>query len=716
MQDARAERAPESVERFVKQMLVVYKAVKLYPPASDIPRDSAGDLVKLLRVLLRDHPELRFMVSKEALLYGGIPVLPDQAPFEALAREFYNQQLADVRFHASVSAKEIIGFLRVLQEPPAEVQASGGFDQRLWDQQIDGVTVRTVSTKVVDTVLESDAPGVDEDEPWPPPHERIDELVEAAYGARPRDQRMLVRFVQSPRLVSRYLSELASSGRGGRPLVNLVAGRVVSLAHAAYAELAEEQPALFRSVAEGLLGLTPELRREVLVQRLLPEARLDDAVAGVLRQFELGELCQALVEGTDLDPVSQNGLSRAIRNLAVISLRPRDEVLGAAEAALREAGADEKTVAAVLESAAPTRLRVPPSADGRVESVESVLKLVDLAPVAREAVDADIVELREEVANGISDGDVMLALVTLVAIERRPEVFASLMAVIEDRLGMLLDWGEYADAADAAAAFAAMEGDETLDEAQRERVVSALVAMAATEHMRELSAALRRHPAGSPEHDACKRLLSTLGAYTVGPLLEVLAEEPDMAVRKSLVDLISGMARRHVHALGERVSDPRWYFVRNVVAILGSTRSPEALTFLSRTLRHSDARVRRETIRAVASIRDRLAEEMLMAALSDEDPQNVGLAARSLGVVGSRVAFGALSAVARGEGRGNREPSARIEAIEALGRLGIPEAAEVLEGIARQRTIIRSARAREIRAAAEGALATLRAGGEGGAR
>jgi len=127
--------------------------------------------------------------------------------------------------------------------------------------------------------------------------------------------------------------------------------------------------------------------------------------------------------------------------------------------------------------------------------------------------------------------------------------------------------------------------------------------------------------------------------------------------------------------------------------------------------------VRRETIRAVAGIKDRLAEEMLVAALADEDAQNVGLAARVLGTLGSRGALSALSSVARGEGRGNREPGARIEAIEALGRLGAPEAEAVLTDIARQRGIMRAGRAREVRTAAESALAQLkRTPGGGGAR
>jgi HEAT repeat protein len=202
-------------------------------------------------------------------------------------------------------------------------------------------------------------------------------------------------------------------------------------------------------------------------------------------------------------------------------------------------------------------------------------------------------------------------------------------------------------------------------------------------------------------------VLVLLGGYAMTPLLDALAEEPDMAGRKALVEILSEIAQPQMQVLAAHVSDPRWYFVRNVVSILGSTRSPEALAPLSRTIRHADARVRRESIRAVAGIRDRRAGELLVAVLHDEDAQNVGLAARYLGTLRVTAALPALAAVATGEGAGSRETSARLEAIEALGRLGVPEAGKVLKGIAHRKSLLRQSQAGALRLAAAAALAEL---------
>jgi HEAT repeat protein len=279
--------------------------------------------------------------------------------------------------------------------------------------------------------------------------------------------------------------------------------------------------------------------------------------------------------------------------------------------------------------------------------------------------------------------------------------------MLEDGLSLLLEWGEFGEAADAASMLTAVRNDPTVEQEQRARVDAALRSMAEPKAMREVVMALRYHHHDSPEAESCRRLLSVLGGHSIAPLLEVLADEPDMAARKSLVDLISMLAPGHVDELAAKITDPRWYFVRNVVAILGATRERSALPPLARTLRHSDPRVRRETIRAAAGIKDKLAEEMLIAALSDDDSQNVALAVRYLGTFGVDSAVPHLASLALDEGRGNTGPAVRVEAVEALGRLGTPAAAEALRRVLKQRSFLGGGRTREIRTAAQAALAGI---------
>jgi len=288
--------------------------------------------------------------------------------------------------------------------------------------------------------------------------------------------------------------------------------------------------------------------------------------------------------------------------------------------------------------------------------------------------------------------------------------FPALMALVESSIELLIERGEFAVAADTAERLEDAALTPGLPEDRASRIQAALVGLASVDHMRAVSKAMQMYDVDSPEHDACARLLGTLGSEAIDPLLELVADEPDMAARKQLVDLVSQMACAFIDELSARVTDPRWYVVRNVVMILGKTHDPEILPALGRPLRHSDARVRRETIRALSTVSDRLASEMLIAALSDSDAQNVQLAARYLGTTQAKGAVSSLQQVAQGEGSGNRETAARVEAIEALGHIGSPEALPGLKQLTERRGI-RRARTKEISSAAQSAIAAIESGG-----
>lgn len=706
-------KAPLAVERFVKQLYITYKAVKLYPPSSNIPRENAGEALALLRTLFQREPEVRLGVNKDSLAYESTIVYPDNPTYAAFARELYNRKLAEVRFHSGVHDVEITEFLALLLVPADELASSGGVEGRLWDQQVDNITVKEVATKIVDGGA---VPAmVQAGEEWPPTSKRIDDILAGAAANRPRDQRLLVRVMEDRDTVKRYLKE-SISGRGARPDQSFAAGRVAAIAHVIANELPHEQAALGRTLIDAVLALDEPERGRLLRDKLLPDARNDEALAALLRSADLEELCEALVAGLVEGHASRDGLARAIRNLAMIGVGDREHVIGGFETALQAAGADQAAIASVLEEVSPTTLRVRERNVSAAERpVESIIKLIDLAP-ARErqaAQDEAVQALIEEAHTGITDGDVLNAYVNVLVIEQRPEQFASMMSLIEDGLELLLERGEFEVGADVAAALTEAEDEPQLDAGQRRRIRAAIDTLAKPAQMRHVNDAMRLYKHDTSEYQACHRLLGILGGHAIGPLLEVLAEEPDMSARKALVDLLSGMAANFVDELGDRVTDTRWYFVRNVVSILANVHDPRVLQHLNRTLRYHDSRVRRETIRAIASVKDRLAHEMLIAALEDEDVQNVQLAARYLGTLKARGGVDALLQVARGDGRGNRDLAARIEAIESLGRIGSSEAVETLEAIVRQRAILGRGPARELKTAAEAAIARITIGGSG---
>ena len=88
----------------------------------------------------------------------------------------------------------------------------------------------------------------------------------------------------------------------------------------------------------------------------------------------------------------------------------------------------------------------------------------------------------------------------------------------------------------------------------------------------------------------------------VKPLLKALAEEEDLLIRKSLVEIVVRIGRPAVPAILENLNDARWFMVRNMVTILGSLGLPDLAPHLSTVLSHPDLRVKKEAIKALSKL------------------------------------------------------------------------------------------------------------------
>ena len=95
-------------------------------------------------------------------------------------------------------------------------------------------------------------------------------------------------------------------------------------------------------------------------------------------------------------------------------------------------------------------------------------------------------------------------------------------------------------------------------------------------------------------------VLVALEERSVRPLLQTLAEEKDLLVRKTIVSIMSRIGRIAVPAILENLADSRWYMVRNMVTILGSLEMPDLAPHITSTLSHPDLRVKKEAIKALS--------------------------------------------------------------------------------------------------------------------
>jgi hypothetical protein len=118
---------------------------------------------------------------------------------------------------------------------------------------------------------------------------------------------------------------------------------------------------------------------------------------------------------------------------------------------------------------------------------------------------------------------------------------------------------------------------------------------------------------------ALTRFLAQLGPSAAPTLCGVLGEIEEMKLRRAICEALVVSCKSHVSILLDRLSDPRWYVVRNILYILGRIAHQGVERALGDALTHNDVRVRKEAVRALAGIDSPASRAYLNSALRDSD-------------------------------------------------------------------------------------------------
>lgn len=219
----------------------------------------------------------------------------------------------------------------------------------------------------------------------------------------------------------------------------------------------------------------------------------------------------------------------------------------------------------------------------------------------------------------------------------------------------------------------------------------------------QLRRALEPEP---PDLALLDRLLAILGLAGAEPMLDELAVARSRTVRRALLERLSRMGPAIAPEVLARLDDPRWFVVRNLLALVEDW--PEHPPDFSATpyAIHSDPRVRRQALKLQLRLPAER-EQAIAAALADRDEQVVGWGLLALQGELSDTILPLVEVHARPAA----SPDLRPLALKALGRSRNPAALPILLDVVQGgRTLLRrpklSPKSREM-------LAALRALAEG---
>ncbi len=131
-----------------------------------------------------------------------------------------------------------------------------------------------------------------------------------------------------------------------------------------------------------------------------------------------------------------------------------------------------------------------------------------------------------------------------------------------------------------------------------------------------------------PHFEGVGALLPWLDGAALGPLFDLLMASDDRQMRRATFDLLRRAGPIALPLTLARLGDPRWYVVRNLLALIGTLEHVPADFDPYPWLTHFDARVRREALRIALRLPDWRGEAIRLG-LGDEDETVLGIAITS---------------------------------------------------------------------------------------
>jgi hypothetical protein len=125
---------------------------------------------------------------------------------------------------------------------------------------------------------------------------------------------------------------------------------------------------------------------------------------------------------------------------------------------------------------------------------------------------------------------------------------------------------------------------------------------------------------GTEAAEGLNRVLARMGGNAAPALLDEMADSASRTVRRAAVGRLARMGAAAAPHVAARLDDPRWYVLRNLLAVLAEAGTLPAGFSPAPFLRHGDPRVRREAFKLAFGMPDERVRALAVA-LTDADPQ-----------------------------------------------------------------------------------------------
>jgi hypothetical protein len=358
-------------------------------------------------------------------------------------------------------------------------------------------------------------------------------------------------------------------------------------------EHAQDSEALFEGLAKSMLALEPLYRQALIGGKMYGNLDAETAASQGAGDQMIPNQVQEIMTGRFSNEWTVQQVATLLKKTASQKITPATPPPDPAAFSITPLSTDLNRLAITLEDENPEYMQA-------------------MKAISHAGMESDIIEAAVRT---------LIALIPLVKNPRRNgpagkevALFSGIVLQLEDLLSYLLKRNNYTIATSIIQAL-----HMPVDPEFQPRMKAAQKKTATKASIKETIADMRKQGKGSPEYNSAYAYLASLDRKAIEVLLELLAEESDRAIRIYLLELLKDFGKNQTTLLGDYLMDERWYVVRNIVNILGESKTDQALAMLRKAADHRNVKIRQEVIKALISIGGKKAAAVLAKFLQDED-------------------------------------------------------------------------------------------------
>ncbi|HTN43148.1 MAG TPA: HEAT repeat domain-containing protein [Nitrospiria bacterium] len=273
----------------------------------------------------------------------------------------------------------------------------------------------------------------------------------------------------------------------------------------------------------------------------------------------------------------------------------------------------------------------------------------------------------EKFANPISTLVGILA--TILRIEKDDAAFSEMVEILDSVLETLMLRGDFWHSKKILQLFRELlEPQRNLPEIQRLRLMQAIDRAGDPQRIHALEPVLNQW--GAKETDQVYEFWLLLNKNALLPLIELLGLLTQMKMRRVICEALIHLGHEDIEPLIQKLDDPRWFVVRNVVYVLGKIGRDKVLENFRKLIDHQEVKVRKELLHTLDGMKDHRAKELLVRFLNDPESSLRILALRSLTSHNYLGALEPLKELIEGRDFAFRDLYEKKEIFEALGKMG----------------------------------------------